>query len=145
MQLKEAPSDQIKFAPHPGKQKENLAKSESQITPTAQWDQLAFTLMYQELAPKGFKKFTNGHWRGAEHADIPFLSKKTVQKCQKISAQLVRGFRDKAKKDLAAQIEEAKKNLAALKWYHFRARWEAKAVIETLEEVVKWIDNVSVK
>jgi hypothetical protein len=116
-----------------------------EINPAQQWDQLAFTLMYQELAPKGFKKFTNGHWRGLEHADIPFLSKKTVQKCQKISAQLVRGFRDKAKKDLNVQIEEAKKNLSALRWYHFRARWEAKAVIETLNEVVKWIDKVSVK
>lgn len=117
MQPKEAQVDQIKFAPHPGKQKENLSKDQRPLTPAEQWDQLAFTLMYQELAPKGFKKFTNGHWRGAEHADIPFLSKKTVQKCQKISAQLVRGYRDKVKKDLNSELDEVNKALDASKWY----------------------------
>lgn len=124
---------------------EQTFSPKKEFTPIEQWDQLAYTLMYQELAPKGFKKFTSGHWRGSEHADIPFLSKKTVIKCQKISAQLVRGFRDKAKKSLAEQIEETKKTRAALRWYHFRAKWEAAAVVETLEEVNKWIDKVSVK
>lgn len=134
--------NEIKFGTPPIGDKKDSAKT---ITPDQQWDQLAFSLLYQELAPKGFKKFTHGHWRGAEHADIPFLSKKTVHKCQKISAQLVRHYREKAKKDLVLQIEEAKKNQASLKWYHFRAKLEAAAVIETLEEVVSWIDKVGVK
>lgn len=102
MQPDTATTPKIKIGQQPSGDKKDLASIE-------QWDQLAFALIFRELAPKGFKKFQNGHWKGAEHADIPFLPKKKVIQCQKISAQLVRGFRDKAKQQLDSEIDDVEK------------------------------------
>lgn len=139
---------------------EKESKKEGRFTtPAEQWDQLAFTLMYQELAPKGFKKFTNGHWRGAEHADIPFLSKKTVQKCQKISAQLVRGFREKVREGLQIRLrtairlqEDAIKERDKCYFWQFQKRKEYQRQYEHFRDhqgliliLVNEIDNTSIK
>lgn len=90
--------------------------------PSEQWDRVARQLMIQELAPKGFKVSKNKNYHGAMAADIPFLSNKTVGKCQSIACQLVRSYRDKAKKELDEMIsarEEGRDEIQA----QYRACW----------------------
>lgn len=100
MQPETQTKDQIKFGVDTEKHKENLA------SPATQWDHLAFSVIGNELVPKGFKEIRSGVYRGAVQANIPYLDKKTVIKTQKIAAQLVRGFRDKTKQRIAAIIKE---------------------------------------
>lgn len=75
------------------KVKENGAKAH---TPTEQWDHLAFQVIFNELAPKGFNK-------GTEYVKV---TKKSLANTQKIAAQLIRGFRDKAKKGILDRVKE---------------------------------------
>lgn len=76
-------------------------------SPAQQWDYLAFQVIYNELAPRGFKKQKNGFYKGAEYVEVP---KKTVLKTQKIAAQLIRGFRDKAKVEINKLIDKENKS-----------------------------------
>lgn len=152
MQPDTATNTQIKIGDPPGKQKENLA-------PIEQWDQLAFTLMFQQLAPKGFKKFQNGHWKGADHADIPFLPKKTVIQCQKIAAQLVRGFREKAKQQIKERLkrytsdyESWTKILSERKFWQITQKRNFKLIIRSLKAkigtcniLLSELDNIPIK
>lgn len=116
-----------------------------EITPMQQWDHLAFSVIYQELVPKGFKEIKSGAYRGSVQANIPFLSKKTVTKCQNIAAQLIRGFRDKSKAEMNKAAENLKTCLKDCKWYEFSAKRYYKANIEAMQTLVKLLDNVSIK
>jgi len=122
-------------------------KKESQVHPLQQWDQLAFTLIYNELAKNGFKKVTSGGYRGLEIAKTnePGLPKQRVTTCQRIAAQLVRDYRNKAKSLMKHQIETMKRELSRSKWYQFRKKIEFKAAIEVVEEQIKQLDIIGTK
>jgi hypothetical protein len=87
--------------------KEILNKRE--FTPAEQWDQLAFTLIRQELAPKGYSEIKRGPWRGKVQSNIPFLPKSSVERCQKVAAQLVRAYRDKVRIEIEAGMAQLEK------------------------------------
>lgn len=91
-----------KFAPDSRKHKDSLDARE--FSPVEQWDQLAFALIKQELAPKGFSEVKRGPYKGSVQSNLPFLPKKTVQRCQNLSAQLVRSFRQKVSKGLTDRL-----------------------------------------
>jgi hypothetical protein len=84
-----------------------MQPDEKKVLPAQQWDHLAFEIVSQTLAPKGFKKITNGAHRGATIARLDHgLEKHQVQKCQRSVAQLVRSFRSKTKKSLQERLEK---------------------------------------
>src|SRR5688572_25989388 len=75
------------------------------FTPIEQWDNLCYTLIRQELAPKGFSEIKRGPWRGKVQSNIPFLPKHTVDRTGKIAAQLVRTYRDKVRRELEGRLK----------------------------------------
>lgn len=83
-------------------------KEPKKLEPINEWDQLAFALIYQELAPKGFKKIYNGK---KEVSAIQFLTKQTVKRCQNISAQLIRAYRQALRKHLESKVKESNEAL----------------------------------
>lgn len=127
-----------------------------QHTPIEQWDQIAFHLIYQELAPTGFKKQKNGKYRGTEYVEVP---KKAVIRTQKITAQLVRGFRDNVKKEFERMINESElakhkvvKDLTETGWYKIKAKRHLQDVavsfeqeINLLKKVINILENISIK
>lgn len=98
-----------------------------ELTPVQQWDQLAFQVIYNEICPKGFRKVKNGKYRGSEYVEMP---KKAVTRVQRISAQLIRGFREQAKLKVNSmliiaegKIDTAKKQLSgSYLWEYGRKR-----------------------
>lgn len=138
---------------------ETKEQPKKEIPAIEQWNHLAFQAIYKELAPKGFKKFTNGHWRGAEHADIPFLSKKQVVRTQKISAQLIRSYRDKVIEAITGYIENRNKNidqwsgqLSKCRWHDLHEKRQLKewiasgrATVAGLEIALFQITNIGIK
>lgn len=80
-------------------------KDVAEMTGPEQWDQLAFKLMLQELAPKGFSEIKRGPYRGTVQSNIPFLPKKTVQRCQNLAAQCVRSYRERIIKSCDARVK----------------------------------------
>jgi hypothetical protein len=121
-----------KFGDVPGKQKENSVKRE--LTPAEQWDRVAHTLIIQELAPKGFKDM-KGEWKGKVASNIPFLSQQSVTRCQNIAAQLVRVYREEAKRELQSHLkigEEYEKQQESryknTPWWRFKSKREWKEV-----------------
>lgn len=126
----------------PVKEKSRFIKD---FNPIEQWDQVAATLIYKELAPKGFKKYQSGHWKGAEHADIPFLSKNQVGQCQKIASQLVRTFRDqvtfKGKKQLETVNQEVTQLDAQYALCNF---WEFKRKRNLRERLIRKIATAEI-
>jgi len=117
---------QLKTEPKP---KDNLGTSREntkEILPIDQWDAVAFRMIRQELAPKGYSEIKRGPWRGKVQSNIPFLHKQTVERCQQIAAQMVRSYRQKAIKELELKtisIQEEKtkwegslKNLSFWQW-----------------------------
>lgn len=148
-----APEDQIKFGPQPEKHKENLA------LPAVEWDQLAFQLIKKELAPKGFSEIKRGPWRGKVQSNIEFLSKDTVTNCQKITAQMVRAFRAKAKKQLKNTVDEIdvwikedRAKLDACWFWQFKKKTDLRYKIKSLlgqggsaSRLIQELDNISIK
>jgi hypothetical protein len=157
MQPKTELKDKIKFGVNPEKQKENLVKKE--YSPSEQWDHLAFSVVINELAPKGFKEVKQGAYRGSVQANIPFLHKNAVVKTQKIAAQLVRGFRDRAKKDLGLRLstacrlqEDAIKNRDACKFWEISKKKKHQKEYEHFRDqegllhiVINQLDQISIK
>lgn len=108
-------------------------------SPVEQWDQVAFKLIHQELAPKGYSEIKRGPWRGKVQSNIPFLPKQTVLNCQKISAQLIRTFRSKAVKEIRTITEDIEKwtaedeqKLAACYFWQLAKKSELKYKIRSL-------------
>lgn len=124
-----------------------------------QWDQLAFQLIHQELAPKGFSEIKRGPYRGTVQSNIPFLPKKTVQRCQNLSAQLVRSFRQKTQsklksiiKELDEWVKEDERKLKACKFWEFGKKRELKYKIRSLygqggsaSRILQELDNIAIK
>lgn len=90
------------------KTKDNLEVSrenKKEISPILQWDQVAFKLIQDVLAPKGYKQIHSGKWRGLRiaNAEQPGIVKSKVNQCQKIAAQMVRAYRESVKARVEAQ------------------------------------------
>jgi hypothetical protein len=138
---------------------ETLKPKKKEFSPVEQWDQLAFSVVYNELAPKGFKKVNHGHYRGTECSNLPILSKKRVQKVQKIAAQLVRGFRDKTKKEFQERLDAAKPLMTKYQtewkecaWFRLKKKRLLRnkgeyyqALVDSYSEMIKVLENVSIK
>lgn len=126
-----------------------------------QWDVLAFRLIQQTLAPKGYKELKSGSYRGlvVANSSQPGLVKGKVIDCQKISAQLVRTFRQKAKNQVSKIISEldtwAKEDQAKLKacrFWQFSKKTELKYKIRSLlgqagsaQRILNELDNIGIK
>lgn len=150
MQPETHTKDQIKFGVAPEKHKENLA------TPTQQWDHLAFSVIGNELVPKGFKEKKNGMYRGTEYVEVP---KKSVARTQKIAAQLVRGFRDKVKqrieaiqKDFDQWISEDDAKLKACRFWELGKKRDLKDKLISLRgqagsfhRLLQELENIGIK
>lgn len=102
----EAKTKQNLEAPRENK-KEVLNAQE--VRPIDQWDAVAFRLIRQELAPKGYSEIKRGPWRGKVQSNIPFLPKRSVERCQQIAAQMVRMYRANAVNNLKAQVDAGNK------------------------------------
>lgn len=113
--------------------------------PIKDWDQVAAQLIRKELAPKGFSEIKHGPYRGKVKSNIEFLPKEVVGRCQNISAQLVRVFRDRSKETIDNRIAATKKLITDTRWYEVRKRWIYKGILEALEGSKKLMDNVEVK
>jgi hypothetical protein len=123
--------------------KEAKSRFIKDFNPIDQWDQVAASMIYRELAPKGFKKYQSGHWKGAEHADIPFLSKRQVGQCQKIAAQLVRTFRSELKAKTERHIVSIKAAIAENEGKLFQCRfWEYRKRRELVEKLTKQVERL---
>lgn len=103
-----------------------------QLTPIQEWDQVAFALIYQELAPNGFKKIHNGK---REVSSKQFLTKQTVKRCQNISAQLIRAYREQLRKmfddgeaELDVAIKETEAKIKTTPLLNFKERSLRKAM-----------------
>lgn len=92
------------------------------------WDRLAAQTINSVLAPKGFVKVENGHWKGMEKAksDHPFISKRKVVECRAVAAQLVRNYREgvrfgltERKNSVQGSIETAEWKLSQCKFLEF--------------------------
>jgi hypothetical protein len=121
--------DEIKLGDTPTKQKENSVKPRREPTPVDQWDIIAHTLIKQELAPKGYSDIKSGDYRGKVKSNIPFLPKQSVIRCQNISAQLVRAYREELRAWAEGELkksqkgyEDAKEQYAKTPWYKFTLR-----------------------
>lgn len=104
-----------------------------EISAIEQWDAVAFKLIQQELAPKGYSEIKRGLWRGKVRSNIPFLPKTSVVNCQKIAAQMVRTFRGKTLKELeelydltVKHSEECKKEAAECHFWQLRKKRECR-------------------
>jgi hypothetical protein len=123
-----------------------------EFTPTEQWDQLAFQVLYRELAPKGFKKVTGGSYKGQIIAvcDGPGLPKSKVTSAQKIAAQLIRGFREKTKKTLSDKIIQLEERFNKLDesykkipfWRYKKARRELDSLRHTQYTLIVYKDFI---
>lgn len=113
--------------------------------PIKDWDQVAAQLIRKELAPKGFSEIKHGPYRGKVKSNIEFLPKEVVGRCQNISAQLVRVFRDRSKETIDNRIAATKKLITDTRWYEVRKKWIYKGILEALEGSKKLMDNVEVK
>lgn len=107
--------------------------------PVEQWDQVAFKLILQELAPKGFSEIKRGPWRGKVQSNIPFLPKQSVNNCQKIAAQMVRTFRVKIERAMKEQLknvddwaEKDRVTLGGCRFWQFKKKAELKGNIRSL-------------
>jgi hypothetical protein len=120
-----------------------MQPDEKKILPSQQWDHLAFEIVSQTLAPKGFKKITNGAHRGATIARLDHgLEKHQVQKCQRSVAQLVRSFRSKFKASLIVRIEEAdKKSKAASEQFEKCRFWQYEKKQKLKDEYAHYRDH----
>lgn len=107
-------------------------------------DAVAYNMIKQELAPKGFTEIRTGAWKGKVRSNIDFLPQQSVKYCQNIAAQMVRTFREQAKLKLETQIGLAKSSAATLKWYQIREKWAYKGIIEALSGTLKELDNIEV-
>jgi hypothetical protein len=132
-----------------------------QATAIEQWDHVAFKLVGDILAPKGFKEVKNGSWRGLKiaNADQPGLVKAKVNQCQKASAQLVRTYRQKAKarleviyKEIEQWIKEDQRKYNACHFWEFRKKTELKYKIKSLlgqngsvSRIIHELDNIGIK
>lgn len=118
-----------------------------ELTPVQQWDQLAFQIIYKELAPQGFKKITSGAFKGQQIAVCasPGLSKIKVTSVQRISAQLVRGFREKAKEQVAMQLGAVEIILDKTPFWHFIDRIELKERIKVLQETKDRLNSTPIQ
>jgi hypothetical protein len=90
-------------------------KEVADMSPSDQWDQLAFKLIQQELAPKGYSEIKRGPYRGTVQSNIPFLPKKTVQRCQNLAAQCVRSYRERVRKQVKEMADGMYGNAQAYK------------------------------
>lgn len=136
------------------KPKESLPEN-----PVKQWDQLAATLYKKELAPKGFSEIRRGPYKGSVQANIPFLPKHTVIRCQNIGAQLVRTYREKVKKELNDGVQSAserakvyEEELKGVPWFRFGKRKElsdkwisATAKVEILTVAINRVEQIGIK
>lgn len=136
-------------------------KAKKQPTPMEQWDILAAKVISQELAPKGFKKLTSGSYRGIEIANhsTPGITKATVRKCQSIGAGLVRGFREKVRKELNELLSVREKQFDTLQgdlnkchFYQFRKKADLKeeithfrAMVGVLIIAINKLDSIDIK
>lgn len=114
-------------------------KEVSDMTPSDQWDQLAFKLIQQELVPKGYSEIKRGPYRGTVQSNIPFLPKKTVQRCQNLAAQCVRSYRERVRrrisdhvKELDQWVKEDEQRLKACRFWEFRKSADLKYKIRSL-------------
>lgn len=135
------------------------AKEVADMTGQEQWDQLAFKLMLQELAPKGFSEIKRGPYRGTVQSNIPFLPKKTVQRCQNLAAQCVKSYRDRTRrritdmvKELDIWIKEDEQKLKACRFWEFGKRTELKYKIRSLygqagsaRKILVELDQIGIK
>lgn len=125
------------------------------------WDRLAAQSINSVLAPKGFVKMANGHWKGMEKAksDHPFLSKKKVFEARAVAAQLVRNYREGVRFELTdrankvkAEMEKAEADLLSCGFWelskkriftkardHYRNQWGLLAIL------INEIDTIKVK
>lgn len=127
-----------------------------ELTPVQQWDQLAFQVIYNEICPKGFRKVKNGKYRGSEYVEMP---RKAVVRVQRVSAQLIRGFRDLTKKQITDRIDtavrlqnDAVRNRDACKFWEISKRNQHQKEYEhfrdhigLLEIVKNQLDQVGIK
>jgi hypothetical protein len=130
-------------------------KEQKKLTPVQEWDQVAFSLIYQELAPDGFKKIHNGK---REVSTNQFLTKQTVKRCQNISAQLIRVFREGVRNEIQGLIktreeilQQNQKFLRECRFYQFRKKRHYTLTISnlhtaigTLQIALSYIDGVAV-
>ncbi len=129
------------------------------LSPIEQWDQVAFTLIRNELAPKGFSEIKRGPWRGKVQSNIPFLPKHTVDRCQKGAAQLVRAFRDKVRMELEGRMKDAEvkrdqalKDMDACTFFQFRRKRKFQEVhayyrdrVDLLMILIMELDRIGIK
>lgn len=138
-----------------------VTKPKKELTPAQQWDMLAFKVVERGLAPKGFKKITGGKFRGVEitNSDLPGLPKSRVFQVQRQAAQLVRGFREKVKKeynDRLAKCERLEKdainNRESCKFWQIGKRKQHQKEYEhfrnqigIIQILINELDNVNIK
>lgn len=141
--------------------KQKIEKPKKELTPDQQWDVLAYKVIESNLAPKGFKKVNNGKFRNLEivNSDLPGLPKSKVQVCQRQAAQLVRGFREKVKKeynDRLAKCERLEKdainNRESCKFWQIGKRKQHQKEYEhfrnqigIIQILINELDNVNIK
>lgn len=128
-------------------------------TPVEQWDQLAFQLIRQELAPKGFSEIKRGPWRGKVQSNIPFLPKSTVDRCQKGAAQLIRSYRERLRAKIKSGIADLDKftkqyqdELRACYFWQFKKKAEIRGNLRSvlgqagsLHHVLNELDQIGIK
>jgi hypothetical protein len=136
-------------------------KEKREATPAEMWDQLSFKLIQQTLAPRGFKEIKSGHYKGLNIANTPApgLEKSKVFQSQKLAAQLVRSYREKAKsklksiiKELDVWVKEDEIKLKACRFWEFRKKQDLKYKIRSLygqggsaSRILHELDNISIK
>jgi hypothetical protein len=135
---------------------EVTAPNKRQPSPIEQWDILAFKAIGNELVPKGFKKQKNGKYRGTEYVET---TKKAVIRTQKVAAQLIRGFRDKTRKELEelltlnkAQRDQYTSDWSKTPWYKFKQKRHNRrrgeyyhGVVDALEDAIETLGRVNIK
>lgn len=108
--------------------------------PGKQWDQVAASLISKTLAPKGFHEVKRGPYRGKIVANVPFLQKPVVDKCCNLAAQLVRSFREAARKDMEAHEafldnwrKETEAEIKDCRFWQFRKKGMLKSRMSTID------------
>lgn len=132
-----------------------------EYTAAEQWDVLAYKLIQQTLAPKGYKEIKQGAYRGTvlANAKEPGLIKPKVMECQRLSAQLVRTFRQKALKgfkDRLAMCEKEQEKAIRLRdgahFWQFKKKRSEQKVYEHYRDqsglltiLINEIENLPIK